>query len=47
MIDKTINAQLEDANLIIMRERYTFAFWMILTFGVGAFTIYKVSSSNK
>ena len=47
MLDQTIDAQLEDTNLIIMRERYTFAFWMVLTVGVGAFTIYKVSSSNK
>lgn len=47
MVDQTIDAQLKDTNLIIMRERYTFTFLMILTLGVGAFTIYKVSSSNK
>ena len=43
----TLKAMNEDANLIIIRERYVFLFWVALSTGIGAFAIYKLSSSNK
>ena len=43
----TLNAMNADAKLLIIREKYTFIFWIALSSGIGAFAIYKFYSNNK
>lgn len=43
----TLNAMNADANLLIIREKYTYMFWVALSTGIGVFAIYKMSSINK
>ena len=39
----TLNAMNADQSLILIRENYTFMFWLILTTGIGSFAIYKMT----
>jgi hypothetical protein len=39
---QTLNAMNTDARLIMVRERYITTFWILLTTGIGVFTISKI-----